>query len=50
MQISSMLSAANITVQQKVIVTAIKIALFVFTCLWYASQRTFNGSRAASLL
>jgi len=45
-----MLLAANITVQQEVIVTAIKIALFVFTRLWYTPWRTFNGSRAASLL
>jgi len=37
-----MLLVANITVQQEVIVTAIKIAFFVFTRLWYTPWRTFN--------
>jgi len=45
-----MLLTANITVQQKVIVTTIRIALIVFTRLWRTPWHTFNGSRAASLL
>jgi len=43
-----MLLATNITVKQEVMVTAIKIALFVFTRLWYTPQNTFNRSRAAN--
>jgi len=30
-----MFLATDITVQQKVIVATIRIALIVFTCLWY---------------
>jgi len=45
-----MLLAANSAIEQVVIVTAIRIALFIFTCYSDINQHAFNRSRAASLL
>jgi len=46
-----MLLAANIAVEREVIVTAVNIALFIFTHFRHSlHQHTFNRSRAASLL